>query len=159
DDYADTGYGNSVKYEPTVIKVDVEGAVKKPGLKTLKGDKDRLDDAIKAAKGFKRFADKDQLNLAMKVCDGMKIVVPEYGQQLIIEGASQGTGKGFVGKVNVNTATSEELQQIPGIGPSYAQRIIEHRSVYGPFRSPNDLLAIKGIGKKKLATMKDNLAF
>ena len=159
EDLADTGVSYSSPNEPGVIKIDIEGAVKKPGLKVIKGNDPRLDDAIKQAKGMTRYADSSQINLAMRITDGMKIVVPYLGQELIIEGRAVGKSSEFVGKVNVNTATFEELQQIPGIGPSYAKRIIEYRNAFGPFRGPEDLLDIKGIGKKKLASMKENLDF
>lgn len=163
---ANTGFGNSYSEikssKNNEIKVDVEGAVRKPGLKTLKAGHDRFDDAIKAAGGYNKFADSSQINLALTVVDGMKIVVPKYGEELIIEnGESNSSEKTslFVGKININTASSEELQKLPGIGPSYAQRIIEYRESYGKFTKPEDLLAIKGIGEKRLAKLKDNISF
>ena len=159
EDLADTGISYSSTNEPNVIKIDIEGAVKNPGLKVIKSNDPRLDDAIKQAKGMTRYADSSQINLAMRITDGMKIVVPYLGQDLIIEGRATGKGGDFVGKVNVNTASFEELQQIPGIGPSYAKRIIEYRNAFGPFRGPEDLLDIKGIGKKKLASMKEHISF
>ena len=155
---ADTGYGVSYSKSDDKIKVDIEGAVKKPGLKTLNSDEDRLDDAIKAAKGLKRFADTGQINLAMKIYDGMKIVIPEYGEELIVEGGNNKKG-GFAGKVNVNTASITELQQLPGIGPAYAQRIVDYRESIGMFRCPEDLLEIKGIGEKRLDSIRDNITF
>jgi len=168
DENANTGFGNSYmevkESKPNEIKIDIEGAVRKPGLKTLKNGHDRFDDAIKAAGGYSKYADSSQINLALRVCDGMKIVVPKYGEELIIENGENSTnGKSsansFVGKINVNTASSEELQKLPGIGPSYAQRIIEYRESYGKFSRPEDLLAIKGIGEKRLAKLKDNITF
>ena len=160
DDLADTGvYSSSVSNTPDLIKIDIEGAVRKPGLKVIKVKDPRLDDAIKEAKGLTRYADSSQLNLAMRISDGMKIVVPILGQDLIIEGQKRGSGSEFIGKINVNTASYEELQQLPGIGPSYAKRIIEYRNAFGPFRGPEDLLDIKGIGPKKLASIRPNLEF
>ena len=162
---ADTGFGPSYQVadiRENVIKVDVEGAVRKPGLKVLKGDdKDRLDDAIKAAGGYSKFADTSQINLAMRINDGMKIVVPVFGEELRIEnGVSSADGEEIITeKINVNTASYEELQKIPGIGPAYAQRIVEYRTSFGAFRCADDMLAIKGIGKKKLAKMKNYIKF
>lgn len=157
---ADTGFGvYSGEYKENVIKIDVEGAVKRPGLKVLKGDRDRLDDAIKAAGGLKRNADSSQINLAMSVCDGMKVVIPYIGGEAVFEYPDNSKDGGFAGKINVNTATAQELQKIPGIGPSYAARIIEYRENIGYFSRPEDLLAIKGIGEKRLANMKKYIKF
>lgn len=156
---ADTGFGSKTeRIAQNVIKVDIEGAVKKPGLITLKGDKDRLGDAIKSAGGLKRNADRSQINLAAHLSDGMKIVIPLIGEELTAETGTT-EKNGFAGKININTADSEELQKIPGIGPAYAQRIIEYRENIGSFREPNDLLAIKGIGEKRLANMKQYIKF
>lgn len=157
---ADTGFGvYSGEYKENVIKIDVEGAVKRPGLKVLKGDRDRLDDAIKAAGGLKRNADSSQINLAMSVCDGMKVVIPYIGGEAVFEYPDNSKDGEFAGKINVNTATAQELQKIPGIGPSYAARIIEYRENIGYFSRPEDLLAIKGIGEKRLANMKKYIKF
>ena len=160
DERADTGFGVSLgEYKENIIKIDVEGAVKRPGLKVLKGDRDRLDDAIKAAGGLKRNADSSQINLAMSVCDGMKVVIPYIGGEAVFEYPDNGRDGVFAGKINVNTATAQELQKIPGIGPSYAARIIEYRENIGYFSRPEDLLAIKGIGEKRLANMKRYIKF
>lgn len=163
DERADTGFGVYERdYKDNIIKIDVEGAVKRPGLKVLKGDRDRLDDAIKAAGGLKRNADSSQINLAMSVCDGMKVVIPYIGDEAVFEypeNGGNGKNGGFTGKINVNTASAQELQKIPGIGPSYAARIIEYRENIGYFSRPEDLLAIKGIGEKRLANMKRYIKF
>ena len=157
---ADTGFGKGYK-EKTVIKSDLEGAVRKPGLITLRGDRDRLGDAIKAAGGYTGNADRSQINLALCVADGMKIVIPAIGEDFRIEnpGSGEGTSSLLGVKINVNTASSEELQKIPGIGPSYAQRIIDYRENIAPFARPEDLLAVKGIGKKRLANMTRYIKF
>lgn len=63
------------------------------------------------------------------------------------------------GPINVNTAGLQELTQLPGVGPALAGRIVEHRKQSGPFRRPEDLLAVKGIGPKLLAKIKDRLTF
>ena len=62
-------------------------------------------------------------------------------------------------KINVNTASEAELSQLPGVGPKIAKEIIARRAMYGPFRSPKDLLEVKGIGKKVLSGMMDDIAF
>src|SRR5256886_3487522 len=71
--------------------------------------------------------------------------------------ASAGKKKPPVKPVNINTATSEELQQVPGIGPATAQKILQMRKSYGPFKSVDDLLAIRGLGEKRLDKMRKYL--
>jgi competence protein ComEA len=127
-----------------VLFVHVAGAVHRPGLYRLERSS-RVDDAVRAAGGARADADLDALNLAAPIRDGDKVVVP-------LQGAAQAQAAGgpdASGKVNLNTAGVSDLQQLPGIGPSLAQRIIDHRTNQGPFRTVEDLRKVSGIGPKK----------
>lgn len=126
------------------IAVHVAGAVRSPGLYHFDGAA-RVDDAIRAAGGPSEDADLDAVNLAAPLQDGDKVLVPTRGQG----GTSGGGGSTSDGRVNLNTATAAELETLPGIGPSLAQRIIAHREQRGPFRDVRDLLKVSGIGPKK----------
>lgn len=135
--------------------VHVSGAVASPGLYVL-GEGARVVDAVAAAGGFAEGADHDAVNLARPLGDGEQLVVPVIG-----EAGAGGTGQaGGVapvgdGRVNLNTATSADLDTLPRIGPAMAQRIIEWREQNGRFTSVDDLLAVPGIGDKMLEALRD----
>ncbi|NLZ93553.1 MAG: ComEA family DNA-binding protein [Firmicutes bacterium] len=131
------------------IIVHVAGAVKKPGVYTLP-EGARVFMALEAAGGVLADADKHALNLAEPLFDGRRIIVPYQGE----EGEKTA---GESGKVNVNTATAAEFEQLPGIGPAKAAAIISYREENGPFQSVDDLTRVPGIGPGTLATMKDYL--
>lgn len=136
------------------VYVYLTGAVRRPGVYRLKGG-DRLFQAVELAGGLLPSADASALNLAPKVEDGRHYHFPEVGGL----GASSpagalvspsGSSPSIGGKVNVNRASEKELESLPGIGPTLASRIVEHRKKHGPFRGPEDLLKVKGIGPAKL---------
>jgi competence protein ComEA len=122
--------------------------VSRPGLYRL-ADGARVNDAIRAAGGVTSQADLDALNLASKLKDGDKVLVPRRG-----ESQAQG-GSGATGKVNLNTATVEQLDTLPGIGPALAQRIVSYRQQHGGFRTLDDLEKVPGIGPAKLDGIRD----
>ncbi len=160
------------------IAVHVTGAVNKPGLVTVP-DGSRVSDAVKAAGGLTRQAAPDGVNLAAPLQDGDQVYVPDrdhYQPAVVSEpsapvpGASSSVSQSprsfsqpassavtSGGLVDVNTASVAELDTLPGIGPVTAQRIIEYRMANGPFRSPEDLMNVKGIGPKKLQKMRDRI--
>ncbi|WP_419881450.1 helix-hairpin-helix domain-containing protein [Peribacillus sp. B-H-3] len=160
--------------KPSVIKVDVKGAVKAPGVFNAK-EGDRVIDLIAAAGSFSRDADKDKVNLAQLVQDQMVIYVPEKGEAPGMEGTSapssgavsvsqgpavsQGSGGGGGdGKVNLNTAAEADLETLTGIGPSKAQAILEYRDKNGgSFKSAEDLKNVPGIGDKTFEKLKDSI--
>lgn len=158
-----TSEGSSSKASAAAeVYVDVDGAVVSPGVYRLK-DGARVAQAIDAAGGLAPEADVTGLNRASKVVDGQKIHVPTVGEQQAsiaeagVDGgtsASSGVG-GATGLVNINTASSAELQTLSGIGPSMAQSIIDERTKNGAFASVDDLMRVSGIGEKKLAKIKD----
>lgn len=153
--------------KPPEICVHVAGAVYRPGVYRLPSGS-RVLDAVQRA-GLRPEADADALNLAQVLEDGRKVVVPprtlpaEPGAAAsdnpfaVAAGGAATSGSGVVvgGKVNLNTADSRALEELPGIGPALAQRIIEYRTANGPFSSVDELLNVSGIGEKKLAQLRD----
>ena len=136
---------------PEPIVVYVTGAVQRPGVYKIPHD-GRLVDAIQQAGGFLEGADLTQVNLAAKVEDGAQIVIPGAEDvptpQLIIGGSGLlVTPTPPAGKlVNINTAGVDLLEQLPGIGPTTAQKIVDYRKENGLFTRVDDLLKIPGIG-------------
>ncbi len=151
------------------IAIHIIGEVKKEGIVYLeKGS--RIVDAIKEAGGATKEADLSQINLAYELQDGQKIYIPnknekisEYitrssGNNVIIEGNNSSVQtEGKENKVNINTANLNELDSLPGIGPSLAKRIIEYREENGNFKSIEELQNVKGIGDAKYSDIKDNV--
>jgi competence protein ComEA len=128
------------------------GAVRTPGLYRL-DDGSRVDDAIGAAGGPKPKADLDAINLAAPVADGQQVVVPVRGSGTAPAGAgSSGTA---AGPVHLNTATLEQLDTLPGVGPVTAQKILDYRDQHGAFSSVDELDAVPGIGPTRLAELKE----
>jgi competence protein ComEA len=136
--------------EARLVLVHVAGAVANPGLYRI-GDGSRVDDAVRAAGGPGPDADIDSLNLATRVRDGDKVVVPRRGPP----GSSGGAAAKAGGHVNLNTATAAELDTLPGIGPSLAARIVSYREERGGFRSVRDLLKVPGIGPSKFSALEE----
>ena len=146
------------------VTVDVKGAVANPGVYTLKASA-RVTDAIKAAGGMTEDADAKSVNLAASLSDEEVIYVATKDENLSVLGQS-GTGqvsdKGGQtsakdGKINLNTATSEELQTISGIGAKRAEDIIAYRESHGGFQSVDDLKNVSGIGDKTLDKIRESL--
>jgi competence protein ComEA len=137
---------------PIVLVVQVSGAVARPGLVRLP-EGSRVDDAIKAAGGFRSDADEVRVNLAKRVADGELIVVPRLGETppapvATTPGArATATATSAPTIVNINTATVDELDKLPGIGPTTARNIIEYRQANGPFQKPEDIMKVRGIGQ------------
>lgn len=148
------------------VVVHVAGAVANPGVIRLPAGS-RVHQAIAAAGGAARGADLDRLNLALVLADGQKIQVPREGEVLHLEGpAGAGSDTGAAGlegsrsaggadgpKVNLNTATLEELDDLPKVGPVLARRILDWRKEHGSFKSVEDLDAVDGVGPKMLAAL------
>lgn len=148
--------------EPQQIVVDVKGAVNYPGVYTL-FENQRIVDAVEAAGGYADDANPVLINHAQKLLDEMVIYVPKNGEdpaetmeQLMQAGPSTGSSSGnTTGKININKAIEAELTQLPGIGPSKASSIIQHRSEHGNFQVIDDLKKVTGIGEKTFEQLKD----
>ena len=170
------GSQRSGKTQGKTIRVQVSGAVLEPGIYDLPADS-RAETAIAAAGGLTEAADTERVNMVRKLRDGMLLKVPAlkagggkkaakrvagasgnaanaYGKNAADKrGASKFSAQGSAGRVRINSASTSELQSLPGVGPALAQRIIAERS-RGRFASAEDLLRVSGIGKAKLEKMR-----
>lgn len=153
-DVAKTGEAESAS-----VVVHVAGAVNVPGVYELAMGA-RVDDALRAAGGARDAAAIDALNLARILVDGEQVYVATVdelaagasgGGASAAGGASQATGTA----VNVNTATAADLDALPGIGPSTAQKIVDDRTANGPFATIEDLMRVSGIGAAKVESLRD----
>lgn len=143
------------------IAVHIIGAVKKEGIIYLEKGA-RIIDAIKKAGGETSKADLSKVNLAYQLQDGQKIYIPsknDKNSEYIIESGGNNenidNNNGKEKKVNINTANQNELDSLPGIGPSIAERIIEYRQENGNFSKIEDLQNVKGIGDAKFQDIKE----
>ncbi|WKV08777.1 helix-hairpin-helix domain-containing protein [Thermoanaerobacterium sp. CMT5567-10] len=141
--------------KPKEIKVYVTGLVKSPGVYTMK-DGDRIDDAIKLAGGALEGADLSNINLAEKVKDEQMIKIPKVGEDSSSTGGISDVKKAD-GKININKATKEELDTLPGIGEVTAQRIIDFREQHGNFQKIEDIMNVSRIGPKLFEQIKDKI--
>ena len=154
------------------VRVQVSGAVLEPGIYDVPASC-RVEEAIAVAGGLTENADSERVNLVRKVRDGMQIRVPvqkaartsstqrksaqaksSLGESASGNKAGSGRNNSMMQSVRINSASVSELQQLPGIGPALAQRIVETRNS-GRFTSVEDLLRVPGIGKAKLAKLRD----
>jgi len=144
---------------PAPLVVHITGAVNQEGIYPLPAAS-RLEDAIQAAGGLLESADASQINLAARLTDGQKITIPEIrptaeagslppeGRSAVqIEPSPENT------LININTATLEELDSLPGIGESKAAEIIKYRENVGPFNAIEDIQNVPGIGPKIFETI------
>jgi len=139
---------------PALLVVDVVGAVRRPGLLRLaKGS--RIADAVARAGGATGHADLAQVNLAAPLADGEQVVVPARGGA---GPAVTSSGASPAGPVHLSTATAEQLDALPGIGPVTAQKIVDYRTQHGTFSSVDELDAIPGIGPAKIDQLRGLVA-
>jgi competence protein ComEA len=148
-----------VRSEPAVVPklvVHVVGAVRRPGLYRLR-EGTRVADAVARAGGATAKAELALLNLAAPLGDGQQVVVPARAPPAATAAgaAPPATGATPAGPVQLSTATAEQLDALPGVGPATAQKIIAHRDSHGPFRSVDDLDAVPGIGPSRLEQLRD----
>lgn len=135
-----------------VLLVHVAGAVEKPGVYELSAD-NRINDALEKA-GVKTDADIEQLNLAQRLMDGQKIIVPYIGEDLATAPtAAPATGGGETGRISINQASEAELMTLPAIGEVRAKAIIAYREENGGFKSVDELKNVSGIGDKTFAQL------
>jgi competence protein ComEA len=140
--------------QPTVVVVDVVGAVRRPGVYRLASGA-RVLDAVRKARATGR-ADLAGLNLAARLADGEQVVVPRHGQASVgVTTAAPGSPQA---PVHLNSATLDQLEELDGIGPSLAQRIIDYRTQHGGFRSLDELDQVSGIGPARLAALHGHVA-
>jgi competence protein ComEA len=126
------------------LAIYVSGAVASPGLYYLP-EGSRVGDAVDAAGGFILNAQVDQVNLASPLTDGQQVNIPSLGGNNTIP----------LGRVDINTATAEELDTLPGIGPTTAQAIVDYRQAFGSFQNIQDIQNVAGVGPATYDLIKD----
>lgn len=139
-----------------VLVVDVVGAVNRPGLYRLPPGS-RIADALARAGGETKHADSLLVNLAAPLADGEQVIVPSVlvsGSSGVAAPASTAAAPSPAAPVDLNTATAEQLDALPGVGPVTAEKIIAYRQAHGPFTSVDQLDAISGIGPSRIADLK-----
>jgi competence protein ComEA len=129
-----------------LLVVDVAGAVRRPGLYRLPQGS-RVADAVARAGGPGANAEVALVNLAAPLADGEQVVVPRRGEADAAAGSPNAP-------LDLNTASAEQLDALPGIGPATAAKIVQYRQAHGPFRSAEDLDAVPGIGPSRIAQLK-----
>ena len=137
------------------IVVHVVGAVRRPGLYALRKSA-RIADAVRRAGGTTRHADLEAINLAAPAEDGLQVVVPRRQPPVAASGGGAAPGDAASsGPIHLNTATLEQLDTLPGVGPVTAQKILDWRQTHGAFTSVDDLDAVPGIGPARLEQLRD----
>ncbi|HOG47905.1 MAG TPA: ComEA family DNA-binding protein [Anaerolineae bacterium] len=146
---------------PALVVVHVTGAVLRPDVYTLP-ENSRLKDAVRAAGGLRPDADEEALNLATPLRDGERIRVPALGETpvamamdaAVAAAPAAASALYAAGTVNLNTATAQELDSLPGIGAVLAQRIVEDRQANGQYAAVDDLARVRGIGPALLEKLR-----
>jgi competence protein ComEA len=136
------------------VVVDVVGAVRRPGLYRLP-QRARIADAVTRAGGATAKADLAQVNLAAPLADGEQVVIPKRGVASAAGSAAPGAASPPSAPVQLSTATLEQLDSLPGVGPMTAQKILDYRQKHGAFHSVDELDAVPGIGPKRLDQLRD----
>jgi len=166
-DYETNNIENNIEYknkENTISKnvtIYVSGEVNNPGIVTIESDK-RLYDAVEKLGGVTENADLNRINLAIKLNDEEHYIIPKIGEDNII---SQDISVNNIdtikneqtSKININTATIEELDNLPGVGEATANKILNYREENGIFKSIEEVKNVNGIGEKKYIDIKDKI--
>lgn len=166
-DYETNNIENNIEYknkENTISKnvtIYVSGEVNNPGIVTIESDK-RLYDAVEKLGGVTQNADLNRINLAIKLNDEEHYIIPKIGEDNII---SQDISVNNIdtikneqtSKININTATIEELDNLPGVGEATANKILNYREENGIFKSIEEVKNVNGIGEKKYIDIKDKI--
>ena len=137
--------------------VDVSGAVHRPGVYKLPAGS-RVNDALIEAGGATGKADLTLVNRAATLTDGQQVLVPEKVSAASAAAAPSGSAATLAAKaapIHLNSATAEQLDELPGVGPATAARIIDYRTANGPFKTVDELDSVSGIGPAKLAELRD----
>jgi len=146
----------------TGVVVHVAGAVRHPGVYRIRGQ-GRVRDAVRRAGGAMAQGDANAINLAAKVADGQQVVIPRRAPIAVVSappGAAPAPAGGAPGAgvvrtpISLSSATPEQLQELDGVGPATADKIVAWRTEHGGFRSVDDLGQVPGIGAKRLATLR-----
>jgi competence protein ComEA len=136
------------------VQVHVAGAVVTPGLYRLRAGA-RVAEVVEAAGGFAADARPDAVNLAEPVVDGTQVYVPGADDPVVPADGGGVAAPGVDARVDINRATAAELETLPGIGPTRAGAIVEHREAHGPFASVDALADVPGIGQATIDGLRD----
>ena len=146
------------------LVVHVVGAVRRPGLYRLR-EGARVADAVSRAGGATGAAELSALNLAAPLVDGVQVLVPSRlpaatgaesaGTESLPDAGVGGAAAGLGARPSLSSATAEQLDELPGVGPVTAQKILDYRAEHGPFRSVDDLDAVPGIGPVRIEQLRD----
>ena len=153
------GGSSTTVTQPALIYVQVAGAVRRPGVYQVPPDS-RAFQAVLQAGGFTEDADQEAVPLASRLSDGCRLYIPRRGETpagpVLSKDPGEGSGKGASASapVSLNSATLEELDSLPGIGPALAQQIVSYRETKGPFTSIDQLGEVPGIGPSKLEQLR-----
>ena len=144
-----------------VITVYISGEVNKPGIVTL-SDGDRLSTAVEKVGGTTKKADLNGVNMAVKLQDEMHYIIPKIGDIAREDNSKLETNDNTnqnealkTSQININTATIEELDKLPGVGEATANKIVSHRNDNGEFKNIEEIKNVNGIGDKKFEAMKE----
>lgn len=144
---------DQVAVQAAIIYVHIVGEISQPGIYQLESGA-RLMDAIFAAGGLTKSADQSSVNLARELTDGEQVVVFKTGEA---PSTASTNGAAAGGQISLNRASQAELEELPGVGPALAGRILDWRSANGGFKKKEDLLNISGIGDKLFAGLKNEV--
>jgi len=136
---------------PVLVAVYVTGAVQEPGVYYLP-EESRVQDALEAAGGAMGEADLDRVNLAKRVHDEDKVYFPKVGEEHLPVTSTGDSGSGLI---NINSASAGALEDLPGIGPTLAQCIIDYREAHGPFATIEEIMDVRGIGQGVFADIEE----
>jgi competence protein ComEA len=139
---------------PAPLTVHVTGAVVSPGVYSL-AQGSIYADAVEAAGGCLPKADTDRVNLAAPLTDGQHTYIPFQATDQLAPPSVEQDSAILVQRLNINTASTTDLEKLPGIGPSLAQKILEYRHTHGLFLTIEDLIKVSGIGPAKLDQIRD----
>ena len=153
---------NTLEEEKNEIVVHITGAIKQEGVYKLE-ENSRVTDIVELAGGLREDADMSKINLALILEDGMKINIPSINENLeesedkVVENTIDinKSENNKTKKININTASKEELDTLPGIGEATAQKIIEYRNKNGKFSNIEEIKEVSGIGDSKFEKIKD----
>ncbi|MGI6453251.1 MAG: helix-hairpin-helix domain-containing protein [Syntrophomonadaceae bacterium] len=147
------GHDNEQQQEPEMvyIKVYVTGEVNRPGVFEVP-EGTRVYEAVELAGGVTEKSDVLHVDMARKLSDEETVLIPAQGENPVVQGGFSSPSSALV---NINNASAQELdERLPGIGPAIAQRIVDYRTTYGPFKNIEDIKKVSGIGDKKFEELK-----
>lgn len=145
------------------ISIYISGSVNSPGVVELKSN-ERLMEGVKLCDGLTDEADTNRINLAMKVKDEGHYIIPKEGEEIALNDSNENvennnndnnSGEGESKKININNASKEELDSLPGVGEVTAQKILDYRDENKEFKSIDEIKNVKGIGENKFNDLKD----